>query len=134
MEIRDCQSFAELIKVVRLHFQLSQRALAKALEVSPGYVGQWELGMSQPSVEVVIRLCQKFEISDMEFVQRLAYAQRAPEWLRESIIRYRRDGTGGTVLNGSEKKILKSLRKLSPKQLERLTDRITGWVDAVSDS
>ena len=61
---------------MRLHFQLSQRALAKALDVSPGYVGQWELGMSQPSVEVVIRLCQKFEIGDMEFVQRLAYAQQ----------------------------------------------------------
>ena len=133
MEIRDCQSFAELIKAIRLHFQLSQRALAKALEVSPGYVGQWELGMSQPSVEVVIRLCQKFEIGDMEFVQRLAYAQRAPEWLRESIISYRRDGTSGTVLTSSEKKILKSLRRLSPKQIDRLTDRVEGWVEAVLD-
>ena len=134
MEIRDCPNFAELIKAIRLHFQLSQRALAKALEVSPGYVGQWELGMSQPSAEVVIRLCRKFEIDDMEFVQRLVYAQRAPEWLRESIILYRRDGAGGTALNSSEKKILKFLRKLSSKQLERLTDRIEGWVDAVSDS
>ena len=65
MEIRDCRSFAEMTKAVRLQFQLSQRDLARALEVSAGYVGQWELGMSQPSVEVVIRLCQKFEIQDL---------------------------------------------------------------------
>ena len=134
MEIQDCHSFAELIKAIRLHFQLSQRALAKVLEVSPGYVGQWELGMSQPSVEVIIRLCQEFEIGDMEFVQRLAFAQRAPQWLRESIINYRSDRDGGVVLSSAEKKILKSLRRLSPKQMERLAERVQGWVEAVVDS
>lgn len=134
MEIRDCQSFVELIKAIRLHYKLSQRALAKALEVSPGYVGQWELGMSQPSVEVIIRLCQKYEITDLEYVQRLAYAQRAPEWLRESIIHYRSGGKSGAVLTTAEKRILKSVRRLSTAQLERLTLRVEGWVDAVVDS
>jgi transcriptional regulator with XRE-family HTH domain len=132
MEIREFQSFAELIKALRFHFQLSQRALAKALEVSPGYVGQWELQMSQPSVEVMVRLCQKFNIDDIEFVQRLVYAQRAPEWLRESIIHYR-GGTGeGESLSSTERRVVKAMRKLERDDTVRLTERIEGWVDALT--
>ena len=133
MEIREFQSFAELIKALRFQFQLSQRALAKALEVSPGYVGQWELQMSQPSVEVMVRLCQKFDIDDIEFVQRLAYAQRAPEWLRESIIHYRRDRGEGEALSPTERRVVKAMRKLERDDTARLTERIEGWVDALTD-
>ena len=133
MEIREFQSFAELIKALRFQFQLSQRALARALDVSPGYVGQWELQMSQPSVEVMVRLCQKFNIDDIEFVQRLVYAQRAPEWLRESIIHYRSGAGEGESLSSTERRVVKAMRKLERDDTQRLAERVEGWVDALTD-
>ncbi len=90
MDPRTYQRFSDLVKAIRRKHRLSQRAMAKALAVSPGYIGQWELRLSQPSAEVAAKLCQIFAIEDIEYVQRLAYAQRAPEWLRESIISYHR--------------------------------------------
>jgi len=114
--------------------QLSQRGLAKALDVSPGYVGQWELGMSQPSVEVVLRLCQQFGIDDIEYVQRLAYAQRAPEWLRESIIHYQRELSEALTLSANERRALEAIRSLRTEDAARLVDRLEGWVEALTET
>lgn len=134
MEIRHLQSFSELIKAIRLESSLSQRALAKVLEVSSGYVGQWELGMSQPSVEVMLRLCARFGVEDIEYVQRLAYAQRAPEWLRESIIHYQREYGEALTLSVDERRALEAMRRLGGEDAARLVERMEGWVDAVVDT
>jgi len=143
MDPRTYQRFSDLVKAIRRKHRLSQRAMAKALHVSPGYIGQWELRLSQPSAEVAAKLCQIFAIADIEYVQRLAYAQRAPEWLRESIISYHRNEDGeveqhayetyATRLSSAEYRIINALRRLSDEQLERITQRIEGWVDAMAD-
>lgn len=137
MDVRSYQRFSDLVKAIRRRHRLSQRAMAKALHVSAGYIGQWELRLSQPSAEVAAKLCQIFEISDIEYVQRLAYAQRAPEWLRESIISYAprdAEGNGQTVaprLTDEELRILHAARRLPDHQLSRLAERVEGWVDAM---
>jgi transcriptional regulator with XRE-family HTH domain len=130
MEVRHYQSFSDLAKAIRKKHDLSQRALAKALRVSPGYIGQWELNLSQPSPEVVLRLCRTFNIPDIEFVQRLAFASRAPDWLRPSILRTEADDTPPS-LTPIEKRILVSARRLPPAQLDKLAERLDGWVEAM---
>jgi len=130
MDVRHFLHFSDLVKAIRRHNRLSQRAMAKALRVSPGYIGQWELRLSQPSPEVAVKLCRIFEIDDIEYVQRLAYAQRAPEWLRESIVLYEKDPQAPKPLTPNERRILEAARRLEPEEVERLADRVEGWVEA----
>lgn len=131
MEVRHYQHFSELVRAIRRTHGLSQRALAKTLRVSPGYIGQWELRLSQPSPEVAVKLCRIFEIEDLEYVQRLAYAQRAPEWLRESIVMYRRDPEQPQPLSPLEQRVVAALRRLPEERAERLAERVEGWVEAL---
>jgi transcriptional regulator with XRE-family HTH domain len=131
MDVRHFECFAELVRAIRRSYGLSQRALAKRLEVSPGYIGQWELRLSQPSTDVALKLCRLFSIEDIEYVQRLAYAQRAPDWLRESIVMYRRDSDTPMTLTPTEQRVIDTLRQLPPDHAERLAERIEGWVDAM---
>ena len=133
MDVRHFQHFSDLVKALRRRHKLSQRALAKALRVSPGYIGQWELRLSQPSADVTMKLCRVFEIADIEYVQRLAFAQRAPHWLRESIISYRGDGEPPRPLAPVERRVVDAMRRLTEEQAERLAERVQGWVDAMSD-
>ena len=131
MDVRHYQRFGELIKALRREHRLSQRALARALSVSAGYVGQWELGLSQPSVSVAAKICSTFNIDDVEYVNRLAYAARAPEWLRESIVRYRADNPGTAAMSPAEHRILDQVRRLPEEERLRLADRVSGWVEAM---
>jgi transcriptional regulator with XRE-family HTH domain len=132
MDVRLFEHFADLIRALRREHRMSQRELARALSVSPGYIGQWELHLSQPSPEVTLEICRIFAIDDVEYVQRLAFAQRAPHWLRESIIRYRREPGEPVALTAVEARVLAALRQLSPQEAERLVERIEGWVEAVA--
>ena len=133
MDVRHFLWFSDLIKAIRRQHGLSQRGLAKTLQVSPGYIGQWELKLSQPSPEVAGRLCQIFLIEDVEYVQRLAFAQRAPDWLRESIVFYQREPDPQLPLSPREHRLLKALRKLPETQAENLTNKVEGWVEALLD-
>jgi len=133
MDVRHFLHFSDLVKAIRRQHRISQRALAKSLRVSPGYIGQWELRLSQPSPEVAVKLCRVFEIDDIEYVQRLAYAQRAPEWLRDSIVLYEKDPSTPKPLSPLESRILDAVRKLDPDEVERLAERVDGWVEATLD-
>lgn len=134
MEVRRFELFSDLVRAIRRKHCLSQRALAKELEVSPGYIGQWELRLSQPSPEVAVKLCEVFDIADKEYVQRLAYASRAPEWLRESIVRYCKEKDAkAQTLPACEQRLLHAFRKLSPGQQERMIAKVEGWVEATVD-
>jgi transcriptional regulator with XRE-family HTH domain len=132
MEARHYQHFSDLVRALRGARALSQRQLAKALGVSSGYIGQWELRLSQPAAEVVERLCRIFQIDDVEYVQRLAYAERAPEWLKESIISYERDPQAPRVLTAVERRVLDAVGRLPEAEAARLAERIEGWVEAIS--
>jgi transcriptional regulator with XRE-family HTH domain len=123
MKARNYLNFSDLVRAIRRQYGLSQRALAKMLQVSPGYIGQWELRLSQPSADVAFKLCRVFGIEDVEYVQRLAYAQRAPGWLRESIIMYRSDPARPESLSPIEQRVVDALRMLPV--------RVEGWVEAI---
>lgn len=133
MEIRKFIQFSDLVRAIRKSHRLSQRAMAKALDVSPGYVGQWELQLSQPSTDMAAKLCKVFGIQDVQYVQRLAYAQRAPAWLRESILR-EPDDDAGPLLRPEERRIIDAVRRLSDADMNRLVERVEGWVDALTEA
>jgi transcriptional regulator with XRE-family HTH domain len=131
MEARHYHRFSDLVRALREDRALSQRQLAKALGVSSGYIGQWELRLSQPSADVVDRLCRIFRIENVEYVQRLAYAERAPDWLRESIVNYERDPKAPRPLAAVERRVLDAMSRLAEPDAEKLAERIEGWVEAV---
>jgi len=131
MDVRLFHAFPDFVKVLREESRLSQRNFAKRLKVSSGYVGQWEMGVSQPADEMIEKLCSEFKIEDVDYIKRLAFAQRSPGWLRESIVHYRREGDGPQMLTDVERRVLESVRRLDGKEQERLADRIVGWVDAL---
>ena len=79
MDVKQYERFSDVIRAVRKEKRMSQREMARALSVSAGYVGQWELGLSKPSADVVRRICKTFELSEVEYVLRLAFAESAPD-------------------------------------------------------
>ena len=55
--------FSAVIKDLRLHRGLTQKALAHELYLSPSAISQYENGVSRPSRETLDRLAQYFEVS-----------------------------------------------------------------------
>lgn len=133
MEVRHYPRFSDLVKAARQKQRLSQRALAKLLKVSPGYVGQWELRLSQPSPEMVERFCKLFHIADVAYVQKLSFAERAPEWLKDAIVATPTGSPEDRPLLPIERRIVDAVRKLPPLEVERLAERVEGWVEAKLD-
>ena len=133
MDVRLFHTFSGFVKGIREQSTLSQRNFAKRLGVSSGYVGQWEMGISQPADEMIEKICAEFGIEDVEYIKRLAFAQRSPKWLQESIVHYRRTGEGPQTLKDVERKVLEQVRRLSEKEQQRLADRIVGWVEALTN-
>jgi len=132
MDIRTYERFSDVIRAVRKEKGMSQREMARALSVSAGYVGQWELGLSKPSADVVRRICKTFELNEVEYVLRLAFAESAPDFLRESIVRYPQQGSAANdTQTPVEQKLLAQLRRLGPQQQEQLLAKVEGWVEAV---
>jgi len=119
--------FADVVRAIRRENHLSQRDMARSLHVSPGYVGQWELTISKPSSELIERMCHTFSISDVDYVLRLAFAQSAPQFLRESIIHSQANGTENPV----ERDLLSEMRRLSPDKQTLLVEKVKFWVDAM---
>lgn len=54
---------AHIIAQLRKNNRLSQRDLAKAINVSAGVIGSWETGRIQPAFESCIALADYFKIS-----------------------------------------------------------------------
>ena len=133
MDVRLFHSFPDLVRNLREQSGLSQRDFAKKLGVSSGYVGQWEMGISQPADDMLLKLCTDFQIEDVEHVRRLAFAQRSPAWLRESIVHYRREGEAPHLLSEAERRMVECMRRLEPREQDRLADRVTGWVEALTN-
>ena len=61
---------------------------AAPVQSQPRVPGPISASRGNAKPEVALKLCRTFNIEDTDRVQRLAYAGRAPEWLRESIVAY----------------------------------------------
>ena len=113
MDLNAFSHFGDFVKALRQSQALSQRAMAKALEVSPGYVGQWEAGVSKPSEAVVRRICLIFNLPDETALQRLAYAETAPDHIKEVVLSdCRKRARKELVLTEAEVLLIKRLHSL----------------------
>lgn len=54
---------ADRLKEIRAELKLSQEKFGQKLLVSQDTVSLWETGKSLPSVETIILICEKYEIS-----------------------------------------------------------------------
>lgn len=130
--LTDQSRFSEVIRAIRKQQDLTQRALAKMLDVSPGYVGQWECGLSKPSSEIISRLCQMFNLGCEDHIQRLAYAENAPAYIKQSILMQQEITSPGLErpLSAGEARIIALVRKLPSDQLPLVTQKLEAWVCA----
>lgn len=53
----------ERLKELRLEKQITQRELAKTINVDPTRITKWELGKTRPIYEDLINLAKLFEVS-----------------------------------------------------------------------
>ncbi len=115
MDLATFSRFGDFIKALRESEELSQRAMAKALEVSPGYVGQWEAGVSKPSEAVVRRICLKFRVADEATLQRLAFAETAPAHIKEALLpKCQKEAAVKPTLSEAEALLIERLHRLPP--------------------
>lgn len=51
------------ISQLRRERNMTQRDLARALNVSPSAIGMYEQGRRQPSADLIVAICQEFSVS-----------------------------------------------------------------------
>lgn len=54
---------SDTLKELRLNHGLSQRKMAKHLNVTQGAISQWETGLTRPDTDMLIRISQEFGVS-----------------------------------------------------------------------
>ena len=134
-QISEHRRFGEVIRTIRRQQSLTQRALAKMLDVSPGYVGQWECGLSKPSAEIISRLCQMFELGCEDHIQRLAYAETAPAYVKQTLLMQTSVTSELKVdrgLSAIEARLIALVRRLPASQLPLVLQKLEAWVCACS--
>ena len=55
--------FPQRLKELRTSFGLSQRELARAIKLSPGMISMYEAGKHTPTIDVINRLIDFFDVS-----------------------------------------------------------------------
>lgn len=55
--------FSKRLRELRIERQLSQKKLAEIIQTNNSSVCDWECGRSEPSIEVIIKLCKLFSVS-----------------------------------------------------------------------
>lgn len=55
--------FSKRLRELRTEKQLSQKKLAEIIQTNNSSVCDWECGRSEPSIEVIIKLCKLFSVS-----------------------------------------------------------------------
>ena len=103
-------TFMERLKELRLEKELTQRALAKVLNVSPNCICEWEKGRSEPSIESLKILASCLECTIdylLGFSDDIGSVSMARHTVNQS-------------LNDEEVELLRTMRTLS-KSLHFLT-------------
>jgi transcriptional regulator with XRE-family HTH domain len=55
--------FCERLKELRLEKKLTQKELAKIIQTNNSSICDWECGRAEPNIEMIIKLCNYFDIS-----------------------------------------------------------------------
>lgn len=64
------EGFRERLKELRAEKKVSQKKLAKIIGTNNSSVCDWERGRSEPSIELIIKICDYFEVSADYFLGR----------------------------------------------------------------
>ena len=102
-------TFMERLKELRLEKELTQRALAKVLNVSPNCICEWEKGRSEPSIESLKILASCLECTIdylLGFSDDIGSVSMARHTVNQS-------------LNDEEVELLRTMRTLSKSLQER---------------
>ncbi|MGN9166203.1 helix-turn-helix domain-containing protein [Tissierellaceae bacterium HCP3S3_D8] len=91
------------IKELRELNNISANKLAISLDIAPSNISKIENGISKPSLDLLMSICDYFKISMSEFFS---------------------DGINTEILPNEVKELLNNLRNLTPEQLEAVNSLI----------
>lgn len=100
---------AERIKSLREAAGLSKGKLAERAELSATYIGQLEMGIKQPTVETITRICTALGITLAEFFSDNGQPQELPPEVR---------------------RVCDKVQKLPPDKLKILESVLDTWVES----
>lgn len=119
--------FAQRIKKLRLKNDLTQKDLSDFLVVTPKTVSFYELGQRMPPANVLMKLCQKFNVS----VDYLLGLTDIPETIDTYIAKQKKTGTqpAADEYSADERKIIDMYRQLSEKDKGKIEGRLEEMLD-----
>lgn len=119
--------FAQRIKELRLKNDLTQKDLSDFLVVTPKTVSFYELGQRMPPANVLMKLCQKFNVS----VDYLLGLTDIPDTIDDYIAKQKKTGTQPTAdeYSADERKIIDMYRQLSEKDKGKIEGRLEEMLD-----
>lgn len=119
--------FAQRIKELRLKNDLTQKDLSDFLVVTPKTVSFYELGQRMPPANVLMKLCQKFNVS----VDYLLGLTNIPYTIDDYIAKQKKTGTqpAADEYSADERKIIDMYRQLSEKDKGKIEGRLEEMLD-----
>ena len=119
--------FAQRIKELRLKSDLTQKDLSDFLVVTPKTVSFYELGQRMPPANVLMKLCQKFNVS----VDYLLGLTDIPYTIDDYIAKQKKTGTQPETdeYSADERKIIDMYRQLSEKDKGKIEGRLEEMLD-----
>ena len=119
--------FAQRIKELRLKNDLTQKDLSDFLVVTPKTVSFYELGQRMPPANVLMKLCQKFNVS----VDYLLGLTDIPDTIDDYIAKQKKTGTppAADEYSADERKIIDMYRQLSEKDKGKIEGRLAEMLD-----
>ncbi len=135
---RDDMTFADKLIYLRRQNRCSQESLAETLNVTRQTISKWELGTSQPSMDMIVLLSDHFHVStdyllredtpleDNELakvVLRFLNSSQSMEAVSKKLVAIARDG----VIDDEEKKMLVSISK-SIEEVQQVIDELQALI------
>ena len=137
-------TFDEKIMYLRRQSRCSQEALAEALNVSRQTISKWELGMSQPTMDMIVRLSDYFHVStdfllrddaqigDQDVLARIVIrflnSAQSMEDMSKELVEIARDG----IIDADEKVRLRTITE-TIAEVQAVIDEIQTLLKAVQD-
>ena len=132
-------TFADKLIYLRRQNRCSQESLAEKLNVSRQTISKWELGTSQPSMDMIVVLSDHFHVSTdyllredtpledsdalAKVVLRFLNSSQSMEAISKSLVAIARDG----IIDDEEKKMLVSISK-NIEEVQNVLDELQALI------
>ncbi len=132
-------TFADKLIYLRRQNRISQEALAEELNVSRQTISKWELGSSQPSMDMIVFLSDHFHVSTdyllredapledadalAKVVLRFLNSSQSMESISKQLVSIARDG----VIDDEEKKMLVSISR-NIEEVQKVLDELQALI------